>query len=69
MDERTIQLAKQYMKKASENIPKTDRLPVKLPESQQQSAAVLLGIYGAMVESRDMKLQLDEGGQGSQVDV
>lgn len=61
MDERTIQLAKQYMKKASENIPKTDRLPVKLPESQQQSAAVLLGIYGAMVESRDMELQLDEG--------
>lgn len=60
MDERTKELAMRYMKNASERIPRSDKFPMKLPESQEQLAAMLLGTYGAVVESRDMSLQMDE---------
>ena len=60
MDDRTKELAMKYMKNASERIPRSEKFPIKLPESQEQMAALLLGSYGAVVESRDMELQLDD---------
>ena len=60
MDERTKELAMRYMKNASERIPRSEKFPMKLPESQEQLMAMLLGTYGAVVESRDMTLQMDD---------
>ena len=60
MDEQTKELAMRYMKTASGKIQHSEKFPTKLPESQQQMTAMLLGSYGAVVESRDMDLQLDE---------
>lgn len=60
MDERTKELAMRYMKNVSERIPRSDKFPMKLPESQEKLMAMLLGTYGAVVESRDMALQMDE---------
>lgn len=60
MDDRTKELAMKYMKNASERIPRSEKFPIKLPESQEQMAALLLGSYGAVVKSRDMDLQVDD---------
>ena len=60
MDDRTKELAMKYMKNASERIPRSEKFPIKLPESHEQMAALLLGSYGAVVQSRDMELLLDD---------
>lgn len=49
-----------YMKSVSEKIPRTEKFPVPLPESQERMAGMLLGAYGAVVMSRDMDLQMDD---------
>ena len=60
MDERTKEIAKQYMKTVSEKIQHTEKIPLKLPHEQSQTSAMLLGSYGAVVQSRDMELQVDD---------
>jgi len=60
MDDKTKELAMRYMAKVSEKIPRSEKIPVKLPESQEQLAGLLLGSYGAVVSSRDMELQMDD---------
>lgn len=60
MDDKTKELAMRYMKSVSEKIPRSEKFPVPLPESREKLTAMLLGSYGAVVESRGMDLQLDE---------
>lgn len=60
MDERTKEYAMRYMKSVSEKIPRSEKFPIKLPESQEQLAGMLLGCYGAIVEGRGMDLMLDD---------
>lgn len=60
MDERTKELAMKYKENLSERIKRSEKFPMKLPESQEQMAAMLLGSYGAVVESRDMDLMVDD---------
>ena len=60
MDDRTKEYAIRYMKSVSETRHRSDKFPVKLPDSQEQLAGMLLGRYGAVVESREMELQVDE---------
>lgn len=60
MDDKTRELALKYMQKAAGNRPRPDRFPVKLPESQEQMVALLLGTYGSVVEDRDMDFSMDK---------
>lgn len=60
MDEQTKELAKRIMKTAAEKNPSTGKFSVQLPESQQQATAMLLGYYGAAVESRGMEFLMDD---------
>jgi len=60
MDDRTKELAMKYKGRMSERIKRSEKFPIKLPDSQEQMAAMLLGSYGAVVESRDMDLMLDD---------
>lgn len=60
MDDKTRELALKYIQKAAGNRPRPDRFPVKLPESQEQMVALLLGTYGSVVEDRDMDFSMDE---------
>lgn len=60
MDDKTRELALKYMQKEAGNRPRPDRFPVKLPESQEQMVALLLGTYGSVVEDRDMDFSMDD---------
>lgn len=60
MDEKTRDLALKYMQKAAGNKPRPERFPVKLPDSQEQMIALLLGTYGSVVEDRDMDFSMDD---------
>lgn len=60
MDEKTKELAMRYMKSVSEKIPRSEKFPVPLPESQEKMAGMLLGVYCAVVNSRDMEPQMDD---------
>lgn len=60
MDEKTRDLALKYMQKAAGNKPRPERFPVKLPDSQEQMVALLLGTYGSVVEDRDMDFSMDD---------
>ena len=59
MDDRTKELARQYMQKVSENIPRTEKFPVRLCDEQSMTIT-LLGVYGSMVESRGVEFRMDE---------
>ena len=59
MDEKTLELARRYMQKASEEMPRTDKFPVKLCDEQGMTAR-LLGFYGSLVESRGVEFKMDE---------
>ena len=59
MDEKTLELARRYMQKASEEMPRTDKFPVKLCDEQGMMAR-LLGFYGSLVESRGVEFKMDE---------
>lgn len=43
----------------SKRITHSEKFPMKLPESSEQMAAMLLGSYGAIVESRNVELKMD----------
>ena len=59
MDDRTKELARQYMQKVSENIPRTEKFPVRLCDEQSMTITIL-GVYGSMVESRGVEFRMDE---------
>lgn len=49
----------QYMENLSEGFSVYKRLPIELPKSKEQLTAMLLGSYGAVVQSRDMNVKFD----------
>lgn len=59
MDDKTKELARLYMNKASETIPHVDKFPVKLCDEHNMTAR-LLGLYGSMVQSRGVDFQMDD---------
>ena len=64
MDDKIKEYAKMYMKKEAENTPRPSKFPVPLPESQDKMTAMLLGVYGSIVESRDMDFSMDDATLG-----
>lgn len=59
MDQNTKDMAMRYMQSASQQLRRPEKFSFSLPDSQEKLCAMLLGNYGAVVESRDMDLQLD----------
>lgn len=59
MDENTKEIARQYLASMKESIVVPDKLPVRLG-APEQTAAALLGTYGAMVEGRGLPFHMDD---------
>jgi len=61
MDDKTRELARDYMRSASARIQQpSPKFSVKLPDTQERSSVMLLGIYGAVVEGRGVEFQMDD---------